>query len=287
MIDRAKHAVSRVTRSLASFPLKFLSPNSRAQILEALSGEMIFTTPIPGGVIRFHAPSQLLRFRASSMLLKEADTIRWIDDFKEGSVFWDIGANVGVYSLYAAVTRKATAVAFEPSAANFYVLARNIQLNRLNDRIVAYCIAFSDRTKLGVLNLSAPAMGGALNQFGAPGEKSRYAENIGGAMHGMLGMSIDNFVAQFAPAFPNHLKLDVDGLEMSILRGARNTLADLRLRSLMVELTITNEPENQEAMQLLADCGWSLVARGEPQGSDDERGANHFFERSAGFQPVA
>lgn len=287
MIGKLKRAVSRLTRSLASVPLEFLSPKSRAEVWEKLTKEMIVTTSVPTGVIRFYAPSPLLQFRASTMLSKEADTIRWINGFEEGAIFWDVGANVGVYSLYAATTRKVTALAFEPSAANFYVLARNIQLNHLADRVTAYCVAFSDRTKLGVLNLSASAFGGALNQFGGPGEKSRYAESIDGAMHGMLGMSIDNFVAQFAPAFPNHLKLDVDGLEMSILQGARKTLADPRLHSLMVELIITSERENEEAVQLLGDCGWSLVARGEPQGSDDERGANHFFERSPGFERTA
>lgn len=284
MIGKAKRAFSKLTRSLASVPFKFLSANSRAQVLETLSDEMISTTRTPAGAIRFYAPSPLLRFRAASVLSKETDTIQWIDGFEDGTVFWDIGANIGVYCLYAALRKKLTALAFEPAAANFHVLTRNIQLNRLSDRVTAYCLAFSDRGELGVLNLSACAMGGSLNQFGKPGEKSPYATGPQtNTKHGMLGLSIDDFIGQFRPAFPNYVKLDVDGLEMSILRGARNTLSDPRLRSLMVEISITNECERADALQLLADCGWRLASRGESQGTDTERAANHFFERPPDF----
>jgi FkbM family methyltransferase len=245
MIGKMRRAVSRLTRSLASFPLKLLSANSRAQLLETLSEKMIVTTPIPGGQICFYAPSPLLRFRAASVLSKETDTIQWINGFEQQATFWDIGANVGVYSLYAAVCKQAKALAFEPSAANFFVLARNIQLNQLADRVAAYCVAFSDRTRLGVLNLSTVQAGGALSRFGEAGERSQYAGNIDGAVHGMLGMTIDDFASEFAPPLPNYLKIDVDGLEMLILKGARTTLSDPRLRSLMVELSVTNESENE------------------------------------------
>lgn len=287
MIGRAKRALSRMMRSLAAWLVRLLSANSRAHLLEELSEEMIFTAPTANGKIRFYAPSSLLRSRASNLLLKEADTIRWIDGFPSDAVFWDIGANVGVYSLYAAQTKNITTLAFEPSAENFHVLARNIHLNSLSDRVAAYCIAFSDRTKLGVLNLSASGLGISMNQFGAPGEKSPYAENGRAMMHGMIGMSIDNFIALFAPPFPNYLKLDVDGLEMSILQGAHKTLSNPQLRSVMVELSLTNKGENKEALQLLGGCGWQLASRGESQGSNNEQGANHFFERSPHFEREA
>ena len=118
-------------RRLTSWPLKLVSENLRAEALEGLSEKMIASMPVPGGCIRFYAPTSLLRSRATTLLSKEPETIQWIDGFKDGVVLWDIGANVGVYALYAAIRRKASVLAFEPSAPNFHVLSRNIHLNSL------------------------------------------------------------------------------------------------------------------------------------------------------------
>src|SRR5262249_45367950 len=117
----------------------------------AASEEMVRTAAIPDGAIRFFAPSPLLLSRADSALSKEADMIQWIDSFDDGAVFWDIGANVGVFSLYAGVRQRVSVLAFEPLAANFHVLTRNIQLNQLCDRVTAYCVALSEQTRLGTL----------------------------------------------------------------------------------------------------------------------------------------
>ena len=54
-----------------------------------------------------------------------------------------------------------------------------------------------------------------------------------------------NLSTQFQPPFPNYLKIDVDGLEWSILRGAKQTLGDSRLRSAMIELSVSNQDETQ------------------------------------------
>jgi len=83
-------------------------------------------------------------------------------------VLWDVGANVGIYTLYAA-QREVTVCAFEPLAANYYVLNRNIQLNGLSGRICAYCLAFSGEARLGVLNTPVAVMGAALSHFGDAG----------------------------------------------------------------------------------------------------------------------
>src|SRR5262245_6771935 len=98
---RMKRFFFRAARTAVTAPIKSLPRDLRAVALERLNDGMIERTPIPGGSIRFYAPTPLLRSRAATVLSKEVDTIRWIDGFKKGDVFWDIGANVGVYSLYA------------------------------------------------------------------------------------------------------------------------------------------------------------------------------------------
>ena len=95
----------------------------------------------------------------------------------------------------------------------------------------------------------------------------------------MIGFTIDDFVSRFAPAFPTHLKMDVDGLEGEILRGAAATLRDPRLISAMVELSVTDHDERRRALALLADAGLDLVSQGESQGANNEAAANHLFVR--------
>jgi FkbM family methyltransferase len=266
--------------------MKAIGPHLRTDILDHLTNEAISVVKIPGNQIRFYAPSPLLMARASSVLSKEADTIHWIDGFEQRTVFWDIGANVGVYSLYAAIQKRVSVIAFEPSAANFHVLSRNMNLNQLGDRATAYCIAFSERSQLGMLNMASPSMGAAVSQFGRSGEMSRYWDGqTAAASHGMIGFAIDDFIAQFNPPFPNYLKIDVDGLEPQILQGARTTLRDSRLRSLLVELGVKHESENRSTQSLLEEAGFRFVSNGPTQGSGGELAANYLFHK--GPSPIA
>ncbi len=274
-----KRIVSAAVRRLGLAVMKCMPVAWRAGVLEELDNEMITEAPVAGGTIRFYTRSPLLLLRAANLLSKEEDTIRWIDQFEDKAVFWDIGANVGVYSLYAGVRKGLTVLAFEPSAANFHVLSHNIYLNNLSDRVTAYCVAFSDHTQLGVLNLPGLRMGGALSQFGRMGETSRYASDGHSTPQGMLGFTIDEFVARFRPPIPAYIKLDVDGLELPILAGAKEILCNPHLRSLMVELTVTRKAERDEAIELLKSAGLHLVSQGREQGGGLERGANHLFKR--------
>lgn len=246
-----------------------------------MSESTITETAVPSGALRFWTPSALLRYRAKSVLSKEPDMIPWLDSMGKDSVLWDIGANVGVYSLYAAWCRGARVIAFEPSAANFHALTRNIELNPTQDRITAYCVALSGETGLGVLNMASSAMGTALSQFGVAGERSRYwNDQAPTASHGMVGFTVDDFIAQFPVPFPTHVKLDVDGLEWPILQGATRLLRDKRLRSVIVELTVTDERERTAAVALLDDAGLKLVSRGEVQATGTEKAANYRFDRT-------
>jgi FkbM family methyltransferase len=278
-VRAAKHIIGAAVQRLASAMVRCMPVERRASLLERLDNEMITEASIRGATIRFYTGSQLLLARATRLLFKEEDTIRWIDDFENGAIFWDIGANVGVYTLYAAVRKGARVLAFEPSSANFRVLSRNIEVNNLSDRVTAYCLAFSNCTQLGVLNLAAPEMGGALSQFGQMGETSRYATDGHYTPQGMLGFTIDEFVTRFRPPIPTYIKLDVDGLELPILAGAKEILCNPCLRSLMVELTLTRKSERDEAVELLKSAGLHLVSQGRVQGMGTEHGANHLFKR--------
>src|SRR5689334_3764195 len=113
------------------------------------------------GVIKFFCPGPMPEWRAQTLFTKEPETLEWIDGFDPDSVFWDIGANVGIYTIYAG-SRKLRVNAFEPSSANYYLLNRNIEINGFDDRVLAYCLAFSNQTGPDTFYMSNSELGGAL-----------------------------------------------------------------------------------------------------------------------------
>ena len=173
--------------------------------------------------------------RALNLQDAEPDTLAWLDALRDESCLWDIGANVGVFSLYAALSPNRRVVAFEPAAGTFALLVRNIELNRMSDRIAAYCAALSQETKLDALNMRTTEPGSWMNGFGV--ETNQFGEAIDIAFRQpAMGFAIDDFVRIFAPPLPSHVKMDVDGIEAMILRGGRNTLSAPTVRSMTVEI---------------------------------------------------
>jgi len=280
VLDGLKRRAERLGVRLASWPVRLLGDEPRGRLIEEIFDSMTFDVPVGAKSFRFATPTPTLRWRARTALSKEPDTIGWIDRFQPDDVLWDIGANVGVFSLYAAAIRGTRVVAFEPAAGNYMMLCRNVELNGLDNRVVAYCLALSGETRLGVLNSAERALGGALHQFGERGDSSVYWSEAGCIAHqGMTGFAIDDFIRLFNPPFPTHVKIDVDGLELPILRGAAATLHDRRLSSVMVELSLTDRAECELGLELLSQAGFELVAQGERQQAGGAAAANHFFAR--------
>lgn len=208
--------------------------------------------------IKFYCPSKKARQRANRLLTKEPETIDWINSFDKGDVLWDIGACVGAFSLYAA-KKKHNVLSFEPMAANYYLLNKNIKINRLDNRILAFCIAFNDTTVLDHFYIKKTGLGQAGNAFGEPLDYrgKKFNEKF---KQGMLGYSIDDFM-KFKPIFPNHIKIDVDGIEDKIIKGGTNTLSDERVKSILVEMNADQADYCERVGNVLKDCGLRISAR--------------------------
>ena len=80
-----------------------------------------------GFSFNFATPNPITKWRVQTFSNKEPDTLTWIDDMEKNSCLWDIGANIGLYSIYAAKTRKSNVYAIEPSVFNLEILIRNIK----------------------------------------------------------------------------------------------------------------------------------------------------------------
>jgi FkbM family methyltransferase len=166
-----------------------------------------------------------LTWRAATFHTEEPDTIRWLDGIGKSDVYWDIGANVGLYAIYVAKFARARVFAFEPEAQNYALLIENMVLNGVD--LVAAPLAVSSRPAFGVLQVAFLTKGGAYNQFNGPATGHRQR---------IFGTSVDDLVFNHSWPAPTHLKIDVDGNEPAIIAGCKDTLKYPVLRSLLVEI---------------------------------------------------
>ena len=134
-----------------------------------------------------------------------------------GEVFWDVGANVGYFSLVAAAAVGATGevVAFEPGAAALERLTENVSLNPYkNIRIFNLAVADADGEATlyradGIADSSASLFSAAAGAAG--GETCRT-------------VALDGLLQQEGLRPPDFLKLDVEGAELAALQGAAGLL---------------------------------------------------------------
>ncbi|MBI1240011.1 MAG: FkbM family methyltransferase [Alphaproteobacteria bacterium] len=224
----------------------------RAYAAERLVPHYALATP--AGPIRFACPTRAAARMPMSFFHLEPETARWIDALVgPDDVMWDVGANIGTFALYAAHVRRAHVVAFEPSAQTFGVLYSNIALNRLGERVQAFCLALANETTRGEFFLHATEAGEALNAYGAP-------VNLRGVFapafrQATLSFRIDDFITMFGAPAPQHIKIDVDGNELEVLQGARKSLETVR--SVLVELdaAFSDKSKDEAAIRLLMEAG--------------------------------
>jgi FkbM family methyltransferase len=217
-------------------------------------------------------------WRATTLMTKEPETIEWLEDtLQGGDCLYDVGANIGLYTLYALALRPgAKAVAFEPDPINFHRLCRNLLVNRFHERGLAFPIALSDRAGLGTFHSSHFAAGAAEHWV----EPDMVCGRASELRAGCSVLDLDSFVAQAASLAPppTHLKIDVDGIEARVVHGARATLASPSLRHLVVE---GRSALVERVRPLVESAGFHHDSRSGQAGDVDEH-RRHFFRKDPG-----
>ena len=234
-----------------------------------------------GARMRFATPSAFALWRVQSIHTKEPWTLEWIARFTPGETLLDCGANVGMYTIWAAVTREARVYAFEPEAQNFALLNRNIQLNNVAGRVRAYCAGLSDQSGLSLLHISDMRAGGSNHSMGEALD-FQHQPLATAFEQGSIACALDDLVAAGSLPVPAHIKIDVDGFEPRVIAGARRTLADPAVRSLLVE-TNQNLDDHMAMVRELQALGFGFdaaqVARAERKSGTFKGVAEYVFER--------
>lgn len=189
--------------------------------------------------------------RARDSYTGEPDMVDFIKkELKSGDVFWDIGANVGAYSLLAAkITHVMQVIAFEPYIPTFAHLWDNISINGCNKAIAPLCMGLSDHTNIDCLGVSDPRAGSSNHVMG------------GGSLdetQPSMAIRGDDAVNMFGLNTPDVVKIDVDGYELFVLKGMTGILKNKKLRSLIVEVDMN--ATRKEVIGLLGGYGFQEVS---------------------------
>lgn len=213
----------------------------------------------------FFIPNSFTKYRLTNFFNKEPDTLNWINSFKKNSIFFDIGANNGNYSIYASLVNPniKKIFAFEPSFLNTRVLSRNISLNNLSNKIrIIQLPLYDKKNKILKMNEKSIQEGGSFNSFGVSfNSKGRF--NYNNAVknsYSILGTSLDSLIGDKVLPIPNYIKIDVDGIEHLILIGAKKMLKNKCIKSVLIELYPTFKKQYNLCFKILKKNGFKLLS---------------------------
>jgi len=244
--------------------MKALYRRSRHTLRTALlSFTEVLTVDVRGVPIRVGVSSELEQYRAETYSTKEPETLDWLDqNLKDDDTFFDIGANIGLYSLFAAkIKPKCTIYAFEPAASNYLRLCNNIVLNGVTN-VIPCNFPLSDLEAFDLFFVSSMEPGSALHSVGHVSE-FRPGASTASLIQGTISVTLDALIEKYGVPKPALIKIDVDGIEERILNGAGSVLKSEKLRTILVELSFKNGSAGTDVERRLAHFGYKLSRKGE------------------------
>ena len=239
--------------------------------------------------IRFFAPNYVTNRLVDEFFTKEPETIEWIDSFKKDEnkiIFWDIGANIGIYSIYAALKHSnIDVVSFEPSTSNLRILSRNISINKLEEKIKINQFPLSNKeNKYNIFREEKFIEGTALHTWGEnfnfEGKTFEPANN-----YKIYGTPINYLLDNKILEIPDYIKIDVDGIEHLILEGSTKYLKNSKIKSLSMELNEKFEKQIDTVLKIMKENNFALKHKKRAEYLEDykdlrmEKIYNYVFEK--------
>ncbi len=224
-------------------PLKSLLRFIVWQVQTQLMPSKLIIKPFVGSV-KFYAKKGLTGITGNIYTgLHEFGDMGFLLHFlRSQDVFFDVGANVGSYTLLASGACNAKSIAIEPVKSTFNILQQNIILNNLQNSVQ-------------LLNNGAGATAGTL-AFSSTEDTTNHVlteDELTNSIAIIPVITIDSLLTAEAPAL---IKIDVEGYETEVLRGMAETLKTPSLKAIIIELNGSGERygfDEQAIHQLLID----------------------------------
>lgn len=184
-----------------------------------------------------------------------------LDEIKQDDVFYDVGANVGLYSCFAEQICREV-ISFEPYSENIIELRQNVSINKGTTKVIELALSNANSSAfLSVPEEPRPGYGrGAMVTVDSNGESIQTVRG---------DLLVENGI--IPP--PNVIKIDVEGAEYAVIEGLKGTLQRDNCRLIYCEvhppsdgrqLSGSHNGINQEAIRsLLEECGFAVRIAGE------------------------
>ncbi|MFI5309591.1 MAG: FkbM family methyltransferase [Gemmatimonadales bacterium] len=190
---------------------------------------------------------------ASDALYEPETSLLLASVLKPGDVFIDVGAHVGYYTVLAAalVGPGGKVLSFEPAPVNYAHLIEHIRVNAVRHVLPLHCAA-GDTEVVVDLHLNADNDGGH-----ALWDVRRHRDNVKSReaprTHPVFVTTLDRVSCAVAPGRVKAIKIDVEGNEHAVLRGAQRLLAEHRVPFVIAEV-------NRDALRALGSSEEGLRA---------------------------
>ncbi len=198
----------------------------RARLFDVL--QPFETVLILGQPHKFYCPDRKSVYWVQHGSSSEPSTNRWIETMTADCKLVDVGANVGFFSIYAAAHGVREIIAIEPNPISFNALCRNALSNGYGEIISPLNLAVFNRTgwvNFCMRDLAAGSINSSINTSKTPGLNQLK----------LPGFDLDSLMKFGFLNDATHLKIDIDGLEPEVIRGAMEFLATPSLKSVAME----------------------------------------------------
>ena len=238
---------------------------TRTTFARDLTSIPCYVVNVDGRTIRYSAAEgdRQVAARVITLFAKEPTTIPYLETFGSDDLFLDIGANVGMYTVYAAVMTGCRTVSIEPEALNYAELNKNIYINDLHGRSLAYCAAAGRTFAIDKLLLGGFRVGHSHHDFAESSwlADMKWSNDVTikkdeRIAQGSISVSIDEMVASGAMDLPTHVKIDVDGHEDKVVEGARKTFSDPAVKTVLIELDHRLKQQTAGILEFMEGAGW-------------------------------
>ena len=197
---------------------------------------------------------ELSAWRSETFYSKEPETLKWLEFFAvinhNYEILIDVGANIGIYTLYWLHFPNTRAIAIEPFDENIRLLSKNIRMNNFMTRVDIISKPLSSQNTLGWSTINDIRPGGSdyklsLNNNLNQGNSIK-VETL--TLDSILGGKKEKYI----------LKIDTDGTDFDILKGAELALKDGKIISILIE---SSEEEQEFIESYLKRFGYTADSR--------------------------
>jgi len=214
-----------------------------------------------GKKLTLFSPNFLIDILIRDFFKKEPETLDWIDNFKKEKkiIFWDIGSNIGLYSIYAASNYKnIEVISFEPSTSNLRILSRNISINNLEKKIKIFQIPLGlEKNKFLEFNERKFNEGESHNSLDKnidfEGNKINPTNK-----YQIFSTNIDKIIEDEILDVPDYIKIDVDGIEHLILKGGLKLFKNYKVLEMQIEINENYPDQYNSIIKVMDNCSFKF-----------------------------